>query len=131
MFGITLIVSNSMFTVVEPDDGESHVVEICFTAHVTRRITSSYYFEFILLSQTTARVRTDLLPLGLEIPSGFMGTYMRCISLVIIGDDTPGASETVVYLIRPLSIFDQVVLPNNATFDLLRVNIIDNDDDGE
>lgn len=111
--------------VLEPDQGETLAVTFCFTATVaTPRINPT--FDFALSPTTTATSGSDFFPISqtLVIPTNFTGNFMRCIDVLIIGDNQQERTEIVAYELIPRSSIDRVVFPNGT--DLL-ISIVDND----
>lgn len=83
-------------------------------------------FEFSLSDSTTASANDFIFNITantLIIPTGFNGSYITCVEVIIIGDARVESNETVVLDLRPLSDLDRVEFSGRSNS--LNINILD------
>ena len=121
--------TNTQTTLNEPPTGDFADVDVCVTAQLDRPVERLVLFEYYFANLSTATPPTDVVvrrqrsydPEDFFIEPGFNGTYRRCITVVVIGDDIPERNETAIMVFAPLSNLDRLDFGPNIT-----INIIDN-----
>ena len=121
-YNITLIFSSSTAAIMEPDDGETALVEYCFQIVNNGRQVSDAVFD-INISPSSNASRADFYlntsnPLVIEA-----GQTEGCVEFVVIGDDLIEGPEVVLVSVDARSEFDRVLLRPSR---FLVLNIADN-----
>jgi hypothetical protein len=121
--GLALMVQDPVINITEPDE-MNVTVSSCFRANTTRSRRKPAVFMLTFLNSSTAYqgldFNVDHNP-NVAIPAGFLGLFMECVNISIIGDNIIEGDEVIEYSVEPISEGDSVD-PGP-----LRVNILDND----
>ena len=126
--GVMLFALEPAINVTEPDEGENNtLISSCFQANVTRMHRRDAVFQFVLLNSSTAYLDSDYMIDHdyVIIPTGFIGLFTECVSIMIIGDNMIEENEVIEYNVLPTAERDSVT--NYGGYDPLRVTIFDND----
>ena len=126
---ITIVADNTVFNVTEPDEGENTTVTTCFTTTIEEPLMNEAVFGFRESLDSTASIGSDLIisPPFLTLPANMNGTFTRCITFEVIGDDTVEFDEEAVLEVTPVVGVTNVVFEQGA--DLVRISI--SEDDGK